>query len=230
MLLNVGDLRLIRASSCLHHCSLISPASNTSSLILGLFVQDLTKANQTRAWVDDSPSFAGFPTIIDILGLCLSQWSDHGERTGGFYACNRYESPSSRLLLWRTLEDVSTPDMPVDDNNAESHQVTKETLPPLPDNSDHIRENKSSPGVVVSLLRNRPNGFIYSSGVHEGEYADLPDSLLNLSNEDDILFMDVDVKDHMIDTMDDVPNQEVDLCSVDVIHVVQYDKASTSVS
>nr|KAJ0186086.1 hypothetical protein LSAT_V11C900494300 [Lactuca sativa] len=31
-------------------------------------VQDLTKAKQTRAWVDDSPSFAGFPTIIDILG------------------------------------------------------------------------------------------------------------------------------------------------------------------
>jgi hypothetical protein len=24
--------------------------------------------------------------------LCLGAWSDHGERTGGFYACNRYES------------------------------------------------------------------------------------------------------------------------------------------
>ncbi|GJX01933.1 probable serine/threonine-protein kinase PBL8 [Tanacetum coccineum] len=24
--------------------------------------------------------------------LCLGQWSDHGERTGGFYACNRYEA------------------------------------------------------------------------------------------------------------------------------------------
>ncbi|GAY60964.1 hypothetical protein CUMW_206140 [Citrus unshiu] len=24
--------------------------------------------------------------------LCLGQWSDHGERTGGFYACNRYET------------------------------------------------------------------------------------------------------------------------------------------
>lgn len=23
--------------------------------------------------------------------LCLGAWSDHGERTGGFYACNRYE-------------------------------------------------------------------------------------------------------------------------------------------
>ncbi|KAL7600039.1 hypothetical protein Lser_V15G23597 [Lactuca serriola] len=58
---------------------------------------------------------------------------------------------------------VSAPDMPVDDNNAESHQVTEETLPPLPDDSNHIRENKSSPGVVVSLLGNRPNGFINSS-------------------------------------------------------------------
>jgi len=24
--------------------------------------------------------------------LCLGAWSDHGERTGGFYACNRYEA------------------------------------------------------------------------------------------------------------------------------------------
>ena len=23
--------------------------------------------------------------------LCLGAWADHGERTGGFYACNRYE-------------------------------------------------------------------------------------------------------------------------------------------
>lgn len=23
--------------------------------------------------------------------LCLGAWMDHGERTGGFYACNRYE-------------------------------------------------------------------------------------------------------------------------------------------
>eukprot|EP00850_Spirogloea_muscicola_P007257 SM000036S13301 [mRNA] locus=s36:396602:401301:- [translate_table: standard] len=25
-------------------------------------------------------------------GLCLGAWGDHGERTGGFYACNRYET------------------------------------------------------------------------------------------------------------------------------------------
>ena len=24
--------------------------------------------------------------------LCLGEWSEHGERTGGFYACNRYET------------------------------------------------------------------------------------------------------------------------------------------
>lgn len=24
--------------------------------------------------------------------LCLGSWVEHGERTGGFYACNRYES------------------------------------------------------------------------------------------------------------------------------------------
>lgn len=31
------------------------------------------------------------PCKFEFCWLCLGQWSDHGERTGGFYACNRYE-------------------------------------------------------------------------------------------------------------------------------------------
>lgn len=30
--------------------------------------------------------------ILCVCRLCLGAWSDHGERTGGFYACNRYET------------------------------------------------------------------------------------------------------------------------------------------
>ncbi|KAM5570124.1 putative E3 ubiquitin-protein ligase ARI7 [Rosa sericea] len=29
---------------------------------------------------------------FEFCWLCLGAWSDHGERTGGFYACNRYEA------------------------------------------------------------------------------------------------------------------------------------------
>lgn len=32
--------------------------------------------------------------------LCLGQWSDHGERTGGFYACNRYETAKQEGVVW----------------------------------------------------------------------------------------------------------------------------------
>ncbi|XP_062192342.1 probable E3 ubiquitin-protein ligase ARI8 [Phragmites australis] len=32
------------------------------------------------------------PCKFEFCWLCLSAWSEHGERTGGFYACNRYES------------------------------------------------------------------------------------------------------------------------------------------
>ncbi|ESR41949.1 hypothetical protein CICLE_v10013647mg, partial [Citrus x clementina] len=32
------------------------------------------------------------PCKFEFCWLCLGQWSDHGERTGGFYACNRYET------------------------------------------------------------------------------------------------------------------------------------------
>ncbi|KAG1331301.1 RBR-type E3 ubiquitin transferase [Cocos nucifera] len=32
------------------------------------------------------------PCKYEFCWLCLGAWSEHGERTGGFYACNRYES------------------------------------------------------------------------------------------------------------------------------------------
>ncbi|XP_041024456.1 probable E3 ubiquitin-protein ligase ARI7 [Juglans microcarpa x Juglans regia] len=31
------------------------------------------------------------PCKFEFCWLCLGAWQDHGERTGGFYACNRYE-------------------------------------------------------------------------------------------------------------------------------------------
>jgi ariadne-1 len=32
------------------------------------------------------------PCKFEFCWLCLGTWTDHGERTGGFYACNRYET------------------------------------------------------------------------------------------------------------------------------------------
>ncbi|KAJ8753062.1 hypothetical protein K2173_011830 [Erythroxylum novogranatense] len=32
------------------------------------------------------------PCKFEFCWLCLGTWSEHGERTGGFYACNRYET------------------------------------------------------------------------------------------------------------------------------------------
>ncbi|KAJ7980717.1 RBR-type E3 ubiquitin transferase [Quillaja saponaria] len=32
------------------------------------------------------------PCKFEFCWLCLGAWTDHGERTGGFYACNRYET------------------------------------------------------------------------------------------------------------------------------------------
>ncbi|KAF7850791.1 hypothetical protein BT93_L5030 [Corymbia citriodora subsp. variegata] len=32
------------------------------------------------------------PCKFEFCWLCLGAWCDHGERTGGFYACNRYEA------------------------------------------------------------------------------------------------------------------------------------------
>ncbi|KAI7736622.1 hypothetical protein M8C21_025707 [Ambrosia artemisiifolia] len=120
--------------------------------------------------------------------------------SASFHTMGGFSSPSARQPLWKTMEDISAPDMPVDDNNAESHQCTKETLA--------LPKEESLPGCdeshQASLLGG--NELIDSIGVQEGEYTDLPESLLNLSNEDDILFMEVDAKGTV-----DVDVQEVDL-------------------
>lgn len=41
--------------------------------------------------------------------LCLGQWSDHGERTGGFYACNRYEAAKQEGVV-RDTDTFNFPD------------------------------------------------------------------------------------------------------------------------
>ena len=35
--------------------------------------------------------------------LCLGAWADHGERTGGFYACNRYEAAKQEGAVWNLI-------------------------------------------------------------------------------------------------------------------------------
>lgn len=38
--------------------------------------------------------------LLMFCRLCLGSWSDHGERTGGFYACNRYEAAKQEGVVW----------------------------------------------------------------------------------------------------------------------------------
>ncbi|KAK9071433.1 hypothetical protein SSX86_010002 [Deinandra increscens subsp. villosa] len=114
--------------------------------------------------------------------------------SASFHTIGGFPSPSTRLPLWKTMEDISAPDMPVDENNAKIHQVAEDMLA--------LHEDESLLGFDGPLLGDRPHGLINCI-----EYTD---SLLNFSNEDDILFIDADGKD----TIDEV-NQEVDLCSAD---------------
>ncbi|KAK9062030.1 hypothetical protein SSX86_019214 [Deinandra increscens subsp. villosa] len=122
------------------------------------------------------------------------------EGSASFHTMGGFSSPSTRMPLWKTMEDIPAPDMPVDDNNAQSHQVAKETLA-LPEEEN--LQGCDGPHQAPLL---RDDDLINSIGVQEGEYTDLPESLLNFSNEDDILFMDVDAKDTVNEDV-----QEVDL-------------------
>ncbi|KAI3704528.1 hypothetical protein L1987_74751 [Smallanthus sonchifolius] len=121
------------------------------------------------------------------------------EGSASFHTIGGFPSPSTRFPLWKTIEDVSAPDMLVDEKIAESHQVAEDTLA--------LHEDKSLPDFddvphLASLLGEKPNCSINSI-----EYTD---SLLNFSNEDDILLVDADAKDTMHKVI-----QKVDLCDAD---------------
>ncbi|KAF5781842.1 hypothetical protein HanRHA438_Chr11g0501401 [Helianthus annuus] len=122
-------------------------------------------------------------TKNDIFGGKHHFNSPISDGSASFHTIGGFPSPSTRVPLWKTMEDIRAPDMPVDENNAESHQVVEEALT--------LHDDTSLPELdgahLGSILGDRPHGLINCI-----EYTD---SLLNLSNEDDILLMDEDAKD-----------------------------------
>ncbi|KAK3032306.1 hypothetical protein RJ639_036263 [Escallonia herrerae] len=110
-----------------------------------------------------------------------------------------FSSPLPRLPLWKTMEDISAPAMPVIVSCIDRTQGPEGTSA-LPDDGDSKKESPSGTDVHSEpLLRDGENGgdLINASAVSVGEFADLSDSLLNFTNDDELLFMDVDVKEMM---------------------------------
>ncbi|KAA8547452.1 hypothetical protein F0562_003684 [Nyssa sinensis] len=109
-----------------------------------------------------------------------------------------FASPLPGMPLWRTMEDISAPAMPVNVNLVDKNQGAEE-ISALPGYVDG--KNKSSSEYDVAhpapMLTERHNGdgFINSTSILDGEFVDLPDSIFNFSNDDEVLFMDVDGKD-----------------------------------
>lgn len=105
----------------------------------------------------------------------------------------RLSSHQPNLHTWKKMQDVSASLMPVSVSQRDTAQVAVEMLP-----DDGEGKISSSTYTVVhsgSLLSARCSNsdVINLSTVSESEFAD-PDSLLNLSNEEEILLVDVDEK------------------------------------
>lgn len=109
-----------------------------------------------------------------------------------------FSPPLPSMPLWKTMEDISAPAMPVNVSPDVKRQGA-EDVSELPDNDDCKRKGSSGNDVIHSgpMLTDKQNGdgFINSNAMSDGEFADLPDSLLDFSNEDGILFVDVDGKE-----------------------------------
>ncbi|CDP01942.1 unnamed protein product [Coffea canephora] len=94
-----------------------------------------------------------------------------------------FSAADPNLSLWEPVQDFSASPLPVSLKQGDATQDAEKML--TDDGASNVKNEAVYNGVDSGPLL----------GVSEGEFGDLPDSLLNLSNEDDILFIDVDGKE-----------------------------------
>ncbi|XAR73811.1 hypothetical protein NMG60_11007905 [Bertholletia excelsa] len=113
-----------------------------------------------------------------------------------------FSPPLTSMPRWKMMEELSAPAMPVNTNPEpeEKGQVAEDLSKSL-DNDDSKTKDSSVHGVIASgtMLIDKPNGYglIDSTAMSDVEFADLPYSLLDFSNDGDILFTDVGLKEIM---------------------------------
>jgi len=104
------------------------------------------------------------------------------------------------MHLWNTMEDMASPAMPVNVSLKDKNRGA-EDVSAVPGNNDN--ERKGTPGLgdlqaaPTLVERQDCDSFISSAALSDGEFGDLSESLLDFSNEDDIIFMDVDGNDSL---------------------------------
>ncbi|KAG2696344.1 hypothetical protein I3760_07G055000 [Carya illinoinensis] len=109
---------------------------------------------------------------------------DFGNSPGAVDIRPPYEIPD--MPIWRTIEDVSAPAMPISMSPGGEEQCAGEKMI-LPDDVDGEQIRSS----VYHIVHSEP---ILKDGNASG-FVDLSDCLLNLANEDELPFADEDAKD-----------------------------------
>lgn len=89
-------------------------------------------------------------------------------------------SPQRNLPTWNAMVDVSASDMRVTVNTGNERLGAKDAA--------LLHDNVKG---ISSQCGEKSNCFTSSTAITEGEYADISDSLLDFSNDNDILFMEV---------------------------------------
>ncbi|XP_058098680.1 uncharacterized protein LOC131243375 [Magnolia sinica] len=113
-----------------------------------------------------------------------------------------YSSPLPTLHMWRTIEDIPAPTMPIEANLEHKDNRIRDPLA-LP--SGDVKKLSSPQYDVVHHLEPKlsdglsSDGLNHSAAITDGDLITMSNSLLNFENEE-LLFMDVDVDEKdMID-------------------------------
>ncbi|KAL5752553.1 hypothetical protein ACOSQ2_023060 [Xanthoceras sorbifolium] len=113
-------------------------------------------------------------TLVDFGNSQAVEGMGHSHalpESGASYHSSEYSSPQPRTPLWKTIEDVSAPAMPISMSHGDKGQGSEQTFM-LPDDMGEKT--------------------ISSSALPEGDFAHISDSLLNLGNENELGFTDAD--------------------------------------
>ncbi|KAJ4962455.1 hypothetical protein NE237_022394 [Protea cynaroides] len=111
-----------------------------------------------------------------------------------------YSSPLATMPTWGSIDGISTSAMQIESNLGDKGPVLGDTLACAGD--DGTEKICSSGYDIVhseTKLKERisADGLTNPAAIPEGDFLDLSNSLLNFADDDELLFMDVDVKNMM---------------------------------
>ncbi|KAF9598154.1 hypothetical protein IFM89_025594 [Coptis chinensis] len=179
----------LSVSETISHVQEIGPPQLLPGSNLFVNADPTTKSSSEFNPVSDTPIRTGF---VQSQGFS----SPVSDCTATFHQME-YSSPVPTVPIWRTMDNMSTPSILSNENLDDNDKGAESTVVCPVDNAKRVSSSGYDIGHPDPHLEESMSdeGLKNSRIMSEGDFMDYSDSLLNFTNEEVLLFMDVDGKD-----------------------------------